>query len=348
MCDRNIKSFGLTDKGEDVSVITLEHAGCSCQILTYGATIRSLCVPDKSGKLVDVVLGYDTLKEYEQNDGYLGATVGRFANRIAHGQFSLSGKSYTLVQNNGYNHLHGGVVGFSHRVWDIVDCSNTEVTLSLTSSDGEEGYPGTLHVRVTFSLKENALSLHYCAVSDTDTICSLTNHSYFNLAGHSGGSVENHEICIRAHSYTPTAVDAIPLGVVSPVANTPMDLSRYTRVGDNLNNGFPQIAQARGFDHNFVVDEEPGFLRPAAAVRCLSTGITMQVETTMPGVQFYTANYLEDGRRGKNGCSYGPRHGFCLETQHFPDAPNQKNFPSPLLRAGNVYDHTTVFAFNYM
>lgn len=348
MYDKNIKPFGITTNGEEVFMITLENTFCSCEILTYGATIRSLRVPDQAGNPTDVVLGYDTLLEYEQNDGYLGATVGRFANRIAKGLFSLNGRVYTLIQNNGSNHLHGGAVGFSHRVWNIVDCSDTEVTLSLNSPDGEEGYPGTLDVRVTFSLKENALSLRHYAVSDADTICSLTNHSYFNLSGHNSGLIHDHEVCIHAHSYTPASEDSVPFGMISPVVHTPMDLTQYTKISNFLDGGFPQIIQAKGYDHNYVVDGDPGVLRPAASVRCATTGITMQVKTTLPGIQFYTANYLEAGRNGKDGCAYGPRHGFCLETQYFPDAPNQKNFPSPVLRAGDVYDHTTVFTFNRM
>ena len=199
---------------------------------------------------------------------------------------------------------------------------------------------------MTFALQDRALSLHYQARSDADTVCSLTNHSYFNLAGQNGGSVKDHEVLIHACRYTPTNADAIPFGVISPVMNTPMDLTRYTRIGNCLDGSFPQIAQARGYDHNYVVNGETGVLRPAAAVKCAVTGISMQVETTMPGVQFYTANYLEDDRKGKDGCIYGPRHGFCLETQHFPDAPNQNNFPTALLHAGELYDHTTLFTFS--
>lgn len=343
---KNIRYFGTTIYNEIVSAITLKNSFLSCEILTYGATIRSLYVPDQNEHPVDVVLGYDTLQEYEQNDGYLGATVGRFANRIADGRFSLNGTTYSLFQNNGNNHLHGGAVGFSHRVWNIAACSDSEVILSLTSPDGEEGYPGNMKVLVTFTLHDRTLSIQYHAVCDTDTICNLTNHSYFNLAGHNSGKTYDQEILLHATHYTPTDGDSIPFGVVSPVYHTPMDLTRYTKIGTHLNEHFPQIIQARGYDHNYVIDGPFGVLRPAARVKCQTTGITLQVDTTLPGMQFYTANYLEDSRRGKGACTYGPQHGFCLETQFFPDAPNQPAFPSPILRAGETFKHTTTFSFS--
>lgn len=344
----NLKPFGTTTSGEKVSAITLKNNYISCEILTYGATIRTLSVPGSNGTMIDVVLGYDTLQEYEQQDGYVGAAIGRFSNRIKNGRFSLKGKEYTLTTNFGENHLHGGNVGFSHRVWTLETYSANEVCLSLFSKDGDEGYPGNLRVTLTYSLKDCSLSIHYRAVADMDTICSLTNHSYFNLAGHNAGPIYDQEIQLHASYFTPSDPQAIPIGNIAPVDNTPMNLLRHTRIGQSLNDDFPQIKQFGGYDHNYVIDGQTGILRPAANARCASTGIIMQVDTTSPGVQFYTANSLNEGRRGKSGSVYGPHHGFCLETQFFPDTPNHKNFPSVCLKAGDIFDHTTVFSFGVM
>lgn len=341
----NIAPFGVTKSGEAVSAITLDNGQISCQILTYGATIRSLSVPDRDGNAVDVVLGYDTLREYETQDGYLGATIGRFANRIAYGHFTLKQKPYILAVNNGEHHLHGGIVGFSHRVWSVETLSSTEVCLSLFSADGEEGYPGNMQIRVIYSLHQNALSIQYHAVSDADTICNLTNHSYFNLSGHGAGSVLDQEIQLHARNYTPSDGQAIPTGVVATVLGTPMDLTHSTRIGTHIEENFPQLTQARGYDHNYVVNGQAGMLRPAAKAYSEDTGIAMELDTTFPGIQFYTANFLEAGRPGKNGSIYGPRHGFCLETQFFPDSPNHTNFPSVCLKAGELFNHTSVFSF---
>ena len=341
----NIVPFGTTAAGESVFAIMLDNGILSCRILTYGATLQSLFVPDRNGNPIDVVLGYDTLREYETQDGYLGATIGRFANRIAHGHFTLNRRPYTLVVNNDENHLHGGTVGFSHRVWSVETLSSTEVCLSLFSADGEEGYPGDLRVCVTYALDQNALSIQYHAVSDADTICNLTNHSYFNLSGHDTGSVLDQEIQLHARNYTPSDRRAIPTGFVTTVLGTPMDLTHRTRIGTHIQEDFSQLMQAGGYDHNYVINGQPGILRPAAKVFSGDTGITMDLDTTFPGVQFYTANFLDAGRRGKAGSIYGPRHGFCLETQFFPDSPNHTNFPSVCLSAGDLFNHISVFSF---
>ena len=340
-----LSPFGVTPEGKTVSIIALDNGTLSCKVLTYGATLHSLFVPDKNGNPVDVVLGYDTLSEYMENDGYLGATVGRFANRIAGARFSLNGKEYPLAANDGLNHLHGGLIGFSHRVWTVDCCAADSVTLSLISKDGEEGYPGNLHVKVTYTLCDNALTISYHAVSDADTPCNLTNHSYFNLSGHNSGHIVNQTIQIFAQSYTSTDAESIPVGIVTPVENTPMDLRKPVRIGEHIDDDFIQLVQGHGYDHNFVVDGAANTLRPAAVAHSGKTGITMQVHTTQPGVQLYTANFLAEGRLGKGNCSYGPRHAFCLETQHFPDSPNQRNFPSAILERGEKYQHTAVFAF---
>lgn len=341
----SVVPFGTSPEGKPVSLITLSNGILSCQVITYGAAIRSLFVPDRNGAPVDVVLGYDTLEEYTRRDGYLGATIGRFANRIAKGRFSLNGQEYALACNDGNNHLHGGKIGFSHRVWTIAQLQADSVVLSLTSADGEEGYPGNLSARVTYALLGSALFLRYQAVSDADTPCSFTNHSYFNLAGHDSGSILNQEIAVFADCYTPSNAESIPLGTVEPVEGTPMDLRTPVRIGAHINEAFAQLEQARGYDHNYAVNGVPGTLRSAAQASCAETGISMKVSTTLPGLQFYTANFIEEGRTGKGGCSYGPRHAFCLETQHFPDAPNQPAFPSAILKKGAEFDHVTAFSF---
>ena len=334
-----IVPFGTAPDGGPVSLIQLDNGILSCQILTYGATIRSLTVPDRDGAPVDVVLGYDTLEGYISQDGYLGATVGRFANRIANGRFRLDGHTYTLATNSGRHHLHGGAQGFSHRVWRITDLSDTSLTLSLSSPHGEEGYPGALGCFVRYTLDGDALTIHHHAVTDRTTVCSLTNHSYFNLSGHGSGPVADQSIQICAQYHTPADPENIPLGIIAPVADTPMDLRRPTPIGAHL------CDLPMGYDHNYVVDGTMGTLRPAARAYSPVTGITMEVQTTLPGLQFYTGGYLPHGRIGKGGCHYGPGHGFCLETQYHPDSPNQPAFPSPILHAGEAYDHTTVCRF---
>jgi len=342
----SIVPFGTAPSGETVSLISLSNGILSCQILTYGATLRALFVPDRNNHPTDVVLGYDTLDEYVEHDTYFGATVGRFANRIANGRFILNGKEYALAINNAANHLHGGQVGFSDRVWDIEHIQPDTVTLSLFSPDGEESYPGNLTVKVTYQLTQSTLSIRYQAVCDQDTPCSLTNHSYFNLSGHNSGPVLDQEITIFARTYTPSNGDSIPLGTMDPVEGTPMDLRTPIAIGTQIHESFSQLEQARGYDHNFVVDGPIGTLRNAALAHSSQTGIAMLSRTTMPGVHFYTANYVAEGCPGKGGCYYGPRHGFCLETQHFPDAPNQPAFPCAILKAGQSYDHTTEFTFS--
>ena len=338
--------FGITPFGEKVSLITLKNKSLSCEVITYGATIRSLMVPDRNGTPVDVVLGYDTLEEYRTKPGYLGATVGRFANRISHGHFSLNETEYQLACNDGKNHLHGGEVGFSHRVWNIESIQPDSVTLSLISPDGEEGYPGTLAAKVTYFLLGTSFIILYEATCDKDTICSLSNHSYFNLAGHHSGSVLSQEISIIADYFTPNAPSNIPTGKLEPVQNTPMDLRIPVPIGNRINNPFSQLVQSHGFDHNYVIHKGAGLFHTAAYANCDKTGISMSVSTTLPGIQFYTANFINDGHIGKGGCLYGPRHAFCLEAQHFPDAPNHPDFPSAVLKAGEIYDHITSLTFS--
>lgn len=337
--------FGVTKNGEEVRELRLDNGRLSCAILTFGAALRALSVPGNAGP-VDVVLGYDTLAQYETEGGYFGAIVGRFANRIAGGRFTLNGQEYVLVRNDGPNHLHGGTVGWSHRVWSVEEADGTRAVLTLDSPDGEEGYPGHLRVRVTYALEGDALSIRYEASGDRDTPCNLTNHSYFNLSGQGSGPVLDQELQLFASAYTPADSTSIPLGQIEPVDGTPMDLRVPGPIGARIGEPFQQLVWGHGYDHNFVVDGRPGVLRPAARARSRATGVVMEVETTSPGVQFYTANFVEDGRKGKGGAVYGLRHGFCLETQHFPDTPNQPAFPSATLRAGERYEQLTRFRFS--
>lgn len=339
------RPFGVTAQGEPVERLELRCGALSCAILTFGATLQSLIVPDRTGAPVDVVLGYDSLEEYMTQDAYLGAVVGRFANRIAKGRFSLNGKTYTLAVNNGPNHLHGGVQGFSYRVWAVESLTDCQAVLTLDSPDGEEGYPGHVTVRVTYTLTEDGLELHYEAKTDGDTPVNLTNHAYFNLSGHGAGDVGDHMTTLFAHQYIPTDDTSIPLGQPADVAGTPMDFTTPTPLGQRVDDGFEQLVMAKGYDHSYVVDGETGVLCPAAEVVSPKTGIRLTVKTTLPGVQLYTANYLSD-RAGKGGVRYAPRHAFCLETQFFPDSPNQPAFPSAILRAGERFDHTTRFLFS--
>lgn len=276
--------------------------------------------------------------------GYLGATVGRFANRIAKGRFSLNGQTYTLATNVGKHHLHGGRQGFSHRIWEIDEAQEHSITMKLHSPDGEEGYPGNLQCRVQYALEDNALVIRHHAVSDQDTICSLTNHSYFNLEG--SGSVLDHTLELFAHAYTPAGWDCIPKGTVDPVAGTLMDFTAPIPIGTHLPKLFSPLFNARGYDHNYVIDGAMGTLRPLARVSSPGSGIVMEAETTLPGVQFYTGNYLPGGYPGKGGRCYKSHQGFCLETQFFPDSPNQPDFPSPVLKAGTEYSHCTLFRFH--
>ena len=310
--------------------IELHNGHLSCTILPFGATLQSLRVPDREGARRDVVLGYDSPSDYAERDGYLGATVGRFANRIAGAGFRLNGRDYPLYANDGANHLHGGRVGFSHRDWTVEEAPGDCAVLTLFSSDGDEGYPGNLRVQVTYALEGTALRIRYKAESDADTLCSLTNHSYFNLCG--CGSVAEQELMLCADSYTPVDETLIPTGAIAPVAGTALDFRTLRPIGS-------------GYDHNFVLRSAPGALRPAAKARCAASGITMTVSTTMPGLQLYTAGFLSE-RPGKGGSVYRPGYGFCLETQFFPDSPNKPDFPSCVLQKGEEYNKTTIYKFD--
>lgn len=333
--------FGRME-GREIPLFTLKNKRLTVELLPFGAAVRSLWVPDKNGTPVDVVLGYESLEEYRELDGCLGGTLGRCANRVGGARFSTGGREYRLTPNEGKNTLHGGAVGFHKRLWDW-EAGEDRVTFSLLSPDGEEGFPGNLRAQVTYTLAEDALVMDYRAESDRDTIVNLSGHSYFNLAGQAGGPVEDHLLTLHAESYTPAGPDNIPLGVLAPVAGTPLDFRAAAPLGERLGDSF--LARTQGFDHNLVLEGghtlEP---KPAAEVRCPRTGIALEVRTTLPGVQLYTAGFLTS-RRGKAGAVYAAGHALCLEAQHFPDAVNHPAFPSPVLRAGEEYRERTVYRF---
>lgn len=339
--------FGVMPDGSAVELYTLQSGALSCNVITFGGSLQSLRVPDRAGKPVDVLLGFDALEPYLTHGKSLGALVGRYANRIGGARFTLNGETYRLAaNNNGVNHLHGGLAGFNQRVWTVEDVGEDFLTLSLFSPDGEEGYPGALTVRVTYTLAEAGLTIAYRAECDRDTVCSLTNHAYFNLSGHDSGPVLDQMIQLLADRYTPTDPLSIPTGEIAPVEGTPMDLREPTPIGAHMGDAFPQLLQAGGYDHNWIPNGESGSLRPIARASSAVTGISMEVLSTLPGVQFYTGNYLDGCPAGKGGAAYANRWGFCLETQFYPDSPNHANFPSCVLRAGEVFDHTAAFRFS--
>jgi aldose 1-epimerase len=320
--------------------------GISVALTNYGGIITTLHTPDRHGQPGDIVLGYDKLEEYVARNPFFGCLVGRFGNRLAGGKFTLHGKSYTLAQNNGQNHLHGGLVGFDKVLWAAEPFSSPDgvgVKLSYTSADGEEGYPGNLAVTVTYTLTaNNEFHLAYSATTDKPTIVNLTNHTYYNLAGQ--GDILDHVIEINADAFTPVDSMLIPTGEVRAVAGTPHDFRTATPIGARIDTQDEQLGFGRGYDHHFVVNGTPGDLRRAALVSEPKSGRTLEVLTTQPGVQFYTGNMLPD-LTGKGGQTYGFRSGFCLETQNFPDAPNQPTFPSATLEPGARYAETTVWRF---
>ena len=338
--------FGRMEDGSVVEMYTLKTETAECEILTYGGALRSLKVLDKNNNMVDVLLGFDTMEDYIKQDGYIGALVGRYANRIGNSCFELNGKQYQLYANDGKNHLHGGKVGFDKQLWNVKSATEDTLVLTLFSEDGNEGYPGNLNVTVTYHLNGSDLSIEYNAVSDADTVCNLTNHAYFNLSGHSNGSIEDNTICIFADYYTPTYAESITTGEIASVENTPMDLRNHIEIGKYADSDFEQLKLAGGYDHNWVLNGEAGVLRLVAEAKSKATGIIMKTFTTQPGIQFYSGNYLDGCPNGKNGAVYKKRSGFCLETQCYPDTVHHKNFPSTILKAGEVYSHKTVYSFS--
>lgn len=343
--------FGATKSGAAVERITMtNHSGSSVSLITYGGTLVSIVVPDQHGIFGDVCLGYNSVADYEQAGGYLGALIGRYGNRIAGGHLEIGGQTYQLTCNEGANHLHGGAVGFDKKVWSA-ECAEQDesdsVTLVYVSADGEESFPGELTVTVTYTWNdENELSLHYHAVSDRETVINLTNHTYFNLAGHGSGSIENHQISISADAFTPVDNTCIPTGEIAPVADTPFDLRSLRRIGDGIDLDDQQLRMGHGYDHNFVlIDPDEGICKASELYDPLS-GRVMETFTDLPGIQFYAGNMLSVPFEAKDHARYTKRCGLCLETQYFPDTPNQPNFPTCIFKAGQAFEHTTVYKFS--
>lgn len=346
-----VEPYGTTPDGVTVELYTLTNAqNVQLQITNYGGTVTRLLVPDRDGNLADVVLGYDSLNAYLEGSPYFGAIVGRYGNRIALGRFVLDEVEYVLATNNGDNHLHGGLKGFDKVVWEAEPYSGegeTGLRLSYVSEDGEEGYPGRLSATVTYALtNDNELVIEYLAETDKPTVVNLTHHSYFNLAGHDSGDILGHELALAASRFTPVDAGLIPTGELRDVAGSPMDFRESTTIGSRIEAADGQLQFGGGYDHNFVLDEYDGSLRLAARVYEPTSGRVMEVYTTEPGIQFYSGNFLDGSNVGKGGTPYEYRSGFCLETQHFPDSPNQPHFPSTVLRPGERYESRTIYKFS--
>ncbi|MBN2411048.1 galactose mutarotase [candidate division KSB1 bacterium] len=342
--------FGTTPDGIQADIYTLVNTnGLEAQITNFGATIVSLKVPDKTGKLDDVVLGFDNLKDYIEHRNFFGATVGRYGNRIANGKFTLDGVEYNLAANNGPNHLHGGIKGFDRVIWDAEIVNTTEgqaLQLTYVSKDMEEGYPGNLTAVVTFSLTtDNGIKIEYEATTDKKTVVNLTNHSYFNLKNE--GEILDHVVTINADKMIPVDEGLIPTGELQSVDGTPFDFRKPTPIGARINADDQQIRFGGGYDHSFVLNKESGSsLSLAARVSEPTTGRIMEVYTTEPGMQFYTGNFLNGSVTGKYGRVYEKRNAFCMETQHFPDSPNKPEFPSTVLEPGQKYSTVTIYKFS--
>ena len=345
-------SFGRLPDGTDVGLFALSNArGLEVRAIAYGAILVSVRAPDRRGRLDDIVLGCDDLEGYLARSRYFGAVVGRYGNRIANGRFTLDGRTFQLATNNGPNHLHGGVKGFDKVVWRAQPYArdgHTAVAFSYTSPDGEEAYPGTLNARVSYALTErNELVVEYEATTDKPTPVNLTQHTYFNLAGEGRGDILQHVLSLDADRFTPVDETMIPTGDLAPVGGTPFDFRQPTAIGARIGVADEQLRRGAGYDHNFVLTAGAagsGHLVHATRVVEPASGRTLDVATTEPGVQFYSGNHLA-GQIGKGGHAYGPRTGFCLETQHFPDSPNHPHFPSTILRPGETYQSKTVFTF---
>lgn len=324
--------------GIQVTKLLLRNEHMSVELLDYGATIHAIYVKDRNGEPVDVCLGYDTIEEYRTNDGYLGATVGRNANRIANAKIAINDKEYSLTANEGKNQLHGGKEGFDRKLWSF-RCEENAVTFRLDSPDGEEGFPGNLKVEVTYRLEGPTLHLEYRAESDRDTVVNLTNHAYFNLGGQNSGRIDDHILKAAASRYTPVDDELIPTGEIAGVEGSALDLREGVPMSCIFSH--TELAATNGLDHNFVLDRTEG---PAATLWCPRTGIGMTVETTLEGLQIYSCGAMTR-RNGKGGSTYDAHHAVCLETQHFPNAINEIGFPSPLLRGGEEYREKTSYSF---
>jgi len=345
------ESFGKTGDGRPVDLYTLTNShGLELRAMTYGGIIVSLRVPDKNGKLGDIVLGHETLEGYIPNTPYFGVIVGRYANRIANAAFILDGVKYALAKNDGPNSLHGGIKGFNQQIWEGKEFKNAKgvgVAFSYLSKDGEEGYPGNLKVKVSYTLtNENQLVVDYQATTDKATPLNLSQHSYFNLAGEGNGDILGHHLMLNADRFTPVDKTLIPTGELRPVKGTPKDFTKPTAIGARISDDYEQLVVGRGYDHNWVINRKDDSLTLAAKVHEPTSGRIMEVFTTQPGVQFYSGNFLDGTITGKQGHVYKHRYGLCLETQHYPDSPNHPEFPSSILRPGQTFKSQTVFKFS--
>ncbi len=355
---REVKTMGIvstfydkTPDGAEVTLFTLTNSGgLKAEIIDLGGIITKLFVPDNKGKLDDITLGCEGVDNYLSYSPYFGALIGRYSNRIEDARFELNGKEYTLYKNDGKNHLHGGLKGFDKVVWkaEIIKKDGVEsLQLTYRSADGEEGYPGNLDVEVIYTLNDdNELVIDYSAVSDKDTVVNLTNHVYFNLRGHGAGEIGNHEIMINADSFTPINNEGIPSGEIRPVEGTPFDLRAMKPIGQGFASSYEQIVNGKGYDHNWVLNTAGDLSKAAAEAFEKTAGRVIKVYTTKPGIQFYTGNFLGEKGNYKEGVQYVRRGGFCLETQYYPNSIKHKHFPSPILRAGEEYKHTTVYKFS--
>ena len=346
-----VADYGVLPDSSKAQLFTLKNAqGMTVKITNYGGIITSLTAPDKDGKYGEVTLGCNTLEDYLKGTPFFGALVGRYGNRIANGEFTLEGKKYTLEKNNGVNALHGGKKGFDKVLWTAVpvDGEEPQLKLSYTSKDMEEGYPGNLKVQVTYTLqKDNSLKIDYSATTDKTTVVNLTNHTYFNLAGDDSRDVLDHEVTLKADKFTPVNSSLIPTGELKDVKGTPFDFTTAHKIGERINDeSDDQIKAGGGYDHCWVLNESSTPLKTFATVTEATSGRVMEVSTTEPGVQFYTGNFLNGSVIGRNGKPYTKRSGFCLETQHFPDSPNQPKFPSTTLKPNEVYKTTTIYKFS--
>jgi aldose 1-epimerase len=345
--------FGKTSDGISVEEYKLSNGNMEVCIITYGGTITSIRIPDSKGQLANVVLGFETLEDYLTKSLYFGCITGRYANRIANAKFTLNGKDYKLSANDGTGLLHGGFKGFDKKVWkakEIKTDTQVGIELSYLSPDGEEGFPGNLNTTVTYTLNaNNELSMNYKAITDKPTVLTLTNHSYFNLAGEGSGTIFDHELMLSADHYTPVNAVAIPTGEVAPVEGTPFDFRKMQRIGDRVRSSHQQMVYGRGYDHSWVLNRKnpkDGEMMLAAKLLESKSGRVLEVLTTEPAIQFYSGNFITGTLVGSSGNTYRQSDGLCLETQHYPDSPNQPTFPSTVLNLGETYDTTTVFRFS--
>lgn len=337
-------SFGMTSKGEEARLFTIQNdKGMEIKVSDYGATLVQVRVPDKEGRLLDVVLGYDDVQGYEAGNAFFGATIGRVANRIGNGEFQLGGRTYELTRNDGQNTLHGGRDFYNKRIWKTGKTGEDHVEFLLDSPSGDQGFPGNVKISVTYTLtKDNEIKIQYRAVPDADTLINLTNHSYFNLSGHASGTVLAQEVMLDADAYARADSQSIPTGEIVPVSGTPMDFRQLKPIGAEIDEAYEALEFGKGYDHNWVLNKK-GY-RKAAFMRSKESGIAMEVYTDLPGLQFYTANFV-DHEKGKEGAVYNMRQAACFETQYFPDAVHKDHFEGPEVKAGEIYETTTAYRF---